>query len=209
MSTRAEFREGEAAVLEAEIAEQCGILNVATGRLVSLIGQVLAAELARSATVTQLKRTLNRYTFDTAAQAPRTEPAGAAPEPEPVPEPRRVNFGFDDDDGSWRLCAVLPADQGALVERALGVSRQRLFGGDADHTDAPKVVSWADALVAVAEASLASEAIARPHYDRHLVMIHVNTDETGAGCRGVSAPSGSTCTISSTGRTAVRPTRRT
>ncbi len=31
-------------MLENEIAEQCGILNVATGRLVSLIGRVLATE---------------------------------------------------------------------------------------------------------------------------------------------------------------------
>jgi hypothetical protein len=44
VATRAESREDEAATLEAEIAEQCGILNVATGRLVSLIGQVLATE---------------------------------------------------------------------------------------------------------------------------------------------------------------------
>ncbi len=228
--------------LEDEIAEVCGILNVATGRLVSLIGRVLVtesyagagirspeqwvawkcglslgraralvamarrlpelpvtraaleagelaedqvavichhtpvhndgevAELARSATVSQLRRTLGRHTF----AKPTPEPA-----PEADPEPRRVSFGFGDD-GSYRLSAVLPADQGALLERALGVYRQKLFGGDADHTDAPKVVSWADALVAMAEASLASEAIARPHYDRHLVVVHVGTDDTGS-----------------------------
>ncbi len=40
-------------------------------------------------------------------------------------------------------------------------------------------MSWADALVAMAEASLATEAIARPHYDRHLVVVHVGTDDTG------------------------------
>jgi len=34
-------KEAEATRLEDEIAEQCGILNVATGRLVSLIGKVL------------------------------------------------------------------------------------------------------------------------------------------------------------------------
>ncbi len=34
-------------------------------------------------------------------------------------------------------------------------------------------------LVAMAEASLAAEAIARPHYDRHLVVVHVGTDDTG------------------------------
>ncbi len=228
-----------AAQLEDEIAEVCGILNVATGRLVSLIGRVLVtesyagagirspeqwvawkcgvslarartlvamarrlpelpvtraaleagelaedqvavicrhtpahndaevAELARSATVSQLRRTLGRHTF--------AKPKG---DPEPEPEPRRVSFGFGDD-GLFRLSAVLPADEGALLERALGVYRQKLFGGEADHADAPKVVSWADALVAMAEASLATEAIARPHYDRHLVVVHVGTDDTG------------------------------
>jgi hypothetical protein len=40
-------------------------------------------------------------------------------------------------------------------------------------------VSWADALVAMAETSLAAEAVARPHYDRHLVVIHVGADDTG------------------------------
>jgi len=227
--------------VEDQIAEVCGILNVATGRLVSLIGRVLAtesyagagirspeqwvawkcgvslgrartlvamarrlpelpatraaleagelaenqvavicrhtpehndaevAELARSATVSQLRRTLGRHTF-------------ATPTPDPGPEPetqenRRVNFGVGDD-GSFRLSAVLPADEGALLERALGVYRQKLFGGDADHADTPNIVSWADALMAMAEASLAAEAIARPHYDRHLVVVHVGTDDT-------------------------------
>jgi len=74
---------------------------------------------------------------------------------------------------------VLPADEGALVERALTVARQRLFGGDADRSDASNTVSWADAVVAMAETSLAAEAIARPHYDRHLVVIHVGTDTDG------------------------------
>jgi len=265
MSTTAECREAEAAVLEGEIAEVCGILNVATGRLVSLIGRVLttdayagagirspeqwvawqcgvslgrarslvamarrlpelpetrgalqagelaedqvavicrytpvrndveAADLGRVATVAQLKRTLSRYAFDEPVRPPKPEPVAPGPEnsaepgdpgpepdtqPEPKPEEaRRVSFGFDDD-GSWRLSAVLPADEGALVERALTVARQRLFGGDADRSDASNTVSWADALLAMAETSLAAEAIARPHYDRHLV-IHVGADTDG------------------------------
>ncbi|MBA3268499.1 MAG: DUF222 domain-containing protein, partial [Acidimicrobiia bacterium] len=51
-----------------------------------------AATLARSATVSQLKRTLGRSTFATAK-------AECEPEPEPE-EARRVSFGFEDD-GSW------------------------------------------------------------------------------------------------------------
>jgi len=41
------------------------------------------------------------------------------------------------------------------------------------------MVSWADALVAVAEASLATEAVARPFHDRHLVVLHVGADDRG------------------------------
>ncbi|MDQ6796828.1 MAG: 13E12 repeat family protein [Actinomycetota bacterium] len=169
------IRESEAAVLEDEIAEQCGILNVATGRLVALIGRVLvtesyagagirsaeqwvawkcgvsttrarslvslarrlpelpvtrsaleagklaedqvavicrhtpthydaeAAELGRAATVTQLRRALGRHSFAEPVARPDST-AEAESEPE---ERRRVNFGFDDD-GWWRLNAVLP-----------------------------------------------------------------------------------------------------
>ncbi len=227
------------AILENEIAEQCGILNVATGKLVSLIGRVLAtesyagagirspeqwvawkcgvsigrarslvamsrrlpelaetrgaleagelaedqvavicrhtpahndaeaAELAHSATVSQLKRALGRHSFAT----PQAD-SEAKPEAEPE-ERRRVGFSFGDD-GWWHLNAVLPADEGASVERALSVHRQKLMSDDASQRPA-----WADALAAMAEASLASEAIARPHYDRHLVVIHVGTDDEG------------------------------
>jgi len=238
VSTAGQAREDEAVVVEGQIAEQCGILNVATGRLVSLIGRVVAteayagagirspeqwvawkcgvtlgrarslvamarrlpelpvtraaleagalaedqvavivrhtpahndaeaAELGRSATVTQLRRALGRNSF-----AKPTAKPDSRPEPEPE-ERRRANFGFGDD-GWWRLSAVLPPDEGALVERALGVYRQKLLG------DAEKNVTWADALLAMTEASLAAEAIARPHYDRHLVVIHVGTDDQG------------------------------
>ncbi|MBA3268232.1 MAG: hypothetical protein H0T70_08240, partial [Acidimicrobiia bacterium] len=44
MRDEADSRKDEASALEEEIAETCGILNVATGRLVSLIGRVLATE---------------------------------------------------------------------------------------------------------------------------------------------------------------------
>jgi len=132
-----------------------------------------AAELARSATVPQLRRMLGRHSFAKPAPDPDTEPQS---EPE-QDEARRVNFGFGED-AMWRLSAVLPADEGALVERALSVHRQRLMGGETGHGEA-RMLSWADALVAMAEASPAAEAIARPHYDRHLVVIHVGTDDTG------------------------------
>jgi len=242
MSDLAE-REAEAARLEGEIAEVCGVINAATGRLVRLIGQVLetgswdgvgirspeqwvawkcgvgsgrarslvamarrlselpqtraafeagelaedqvavvsrfapastdaeVAELARQATVGQLRRALGNYRFAEAPQA-------AVTAEEPAAEAREVVFGHDLD-GSWRLSAVLPSDEGAVVERALSEARQSLFLAD----DSQRV-SWADALVATADRSLAAGAAERPHRDRHTVLVHVGRTPAGDGIGG-------------------------
>ncbi len=133
-----------------------------------------AAELARSATVVQLRRVLGSYSFE--------EPKPAEAQTEQVPEERRwVSFGTDDQ-GSWTLSARLPADEGALVERALRACREELFRAG-EHASgphpAPSDVSWADALVAVADKALAPGAQCRPHHDRHLVLLHVETGADG------------------------------
>ena len=233
-------REAEAARLEGEIAEVCGVVNAATGRLVCLLGQVLetgswegagirspeqwvawkcgvgsgrarslvtmarrlgdlpqtraafeagelaedqvavvsryapasidaeVVELARQATVGQLRRALGSYRF---AEPPKP----AEPVAEPAVEAREVVFGHDLD-GSWRLSAVLPSDEGAIVERALTEARQSLFLAD----DKPRV-SWADALVATADRSLSAAAADRPHRDRHTVLVHVGPTPAGGG----------------------------
>jgi hypothetical protein len=140
------------------------------------------AELARSATVAQLRRVLSRYVF--AAEAGDEEPENAQPDNEPPTagaEPRRVSFGSDNH-GSWHLSALLPPDEGAVVERALGEARDELFAQH-EHPSGPGAspadVSWADALVAMAEKSLAAGAVAHPHGDRHLVLVHLDTDDHG------------------------------
>ena len=92
-----------------------------------------------------------------------------------------MSFGHTDS-GSWRLSAELPSDEGALVERALGLAREELFRSaehDSGAGPGPADVSWADALVAVAERSLATGAAGRPHRDRHLVLLHVRGDGQG------------------------------
>lgn len=198
------------------MAEVCGVLNAATGRLVGLVGELLAsgcwqvtgihspqqwvawkcgmsphraaglvgmaarmgelpvtrsaleagalgedqvavisrhapasvdaevAELARHATVTQLRRVLGRYSFgstETAENEPAWEPAAGAP----VTDARRVSFGHTEA-GSWRLSALLPPDEGALVERALHASSEELFrSGEHDAETGADGVSWADA----------------------------------------------------------------
>src|SRR5829696_8629092 len=141
------------------------------------------AELARSATVTQLRRVLGSYPF--AEESPK--PDKDEPVPPPPEEPRRVSFG-QTESGSWRLSAELPPDEGALVERALLAARDELFAageGDPapltipDQPASPNRVSWADAFVAMAERSLGERAASRPHHERHLVLLHVGTEGDG------------------------------
>ena len=126
------------------------------------------ATLARHATVSQLARTLRGY-----AWAPEPGQADGEEEETEEPEPRRVDFGTTEE-GSWRLSALLPPDEGALVERALDASRQGL--ADDSCGDQP---SWADALVGLADRSLGAAAAARPHSERHLVVVHLRGDDHG------------------------------
>jgi len=242
-------REAEAVVLEFEMAQVCGVINSATGRLVDLIARVLdtgawegwgihspehwvgwkcgvgagraralvamtrrlgelpttmaalqsgelsedqvgvvcrhvpaayeaeVADFAKLATVGQLRRTLSTYSFVEPAKAADEEQEQADPEEARPEEARTVDFGFTDT-GSWRLSALLPPDEGALVERALSERRQALFsarGPEVDHLGLP--VSWADALVGVADASLSHGGRGRAQRDRYRVLVHVRADE--------------------------------
>ena len=116
-----------------------------------------AADLARVCTVSQLRHVLGRYVF-----TPAPEPAADDPEPEAeppeaaTPRPRRfVSFGWDDD-GTWQASVALPGGEGAPVERALVQVRDDLFHHchpGAEPWAVPTDVSWADALVAMAESS--------------------------------------------------------
>jgi hypothetical protein len=145
------------------------------------------AELARAATVTQLRRVLGSYPFaETPSKPDKDEPAEPVP-PAPPEEPRSVSFG-QTESGSWRLSAELPPDEGALVERALTAARDELFkAGEGDPAPStlpgrpatPNSVSWADAFVAMAERSLGTGAAQRPHHERHLVLLHVGTEGDG------------------------------
>jgi len=141
--------------------------------------------LARAATVTQLRRVLGSYPFDGDPTA-GPDPGGAA-QPTAPEEARRVSFGHTEA-GSWRLSAELPADEGALVERAILGARDELFhAGEGDpgprslpgRAPSPSDVGWADALVSMAEASMGAGAAPRPHHDRHLVLLHVGAQGEG------------------------------
>jgi len=129
-----------------------------------------AAELAVHATVSQLARALGRYSW------PESPKPGNSATDADLDEPRRVSLGGTEK-GSWRLSALLPPDEGAVVERALDTARREL------EDDGETLPTWADALVRVAERSLTEAAAAGSHRDRHLVVLHVGTDKldsTGA-----------------------------
>jgi hypothetical protein len=120
-------------------------------------GVALAKELA----VPVLRRRLRDYPFQPAADE--------APED----ERRSVSFCFRDE-GTFALSATLPADEGALVERALGKARDELVE---DHTPGAERVTWADALVHLSETSLGGSCA--PAAERHQVVVHVRGDRPG------------------------------
>ena len=164
-----ELPEAEAAFGAGELSED-QVVVIARHTPVHNDGEVTG--FARDATVSQLQRTLRTYPV---AEPARAE-AEAASEPEPVPseECREVSFGHTDS-GRWRLSADLPADEGALVERSLSAQRDRLFRTVEDGEQ----VTWADALLAMAERAGVSESASRTHRDRSLILIHLEAPLDG------------------------------
>jgi hypothetical protein len=109
-------------------------------------------QLARHATVTQLRRVVGRYPFDPPVEQPATGVSSApAPTAPPgaseVPAVERCSFVVDDR-GRFRLHAEGDQGGGAIIEAALSEARDRLFH-DGEHE-----VSWWEALVDVAGRSL-------------------------------------------------------
>jgi hypothetical protein len=145
------------------------------------------AGLAPALTVPQLQRVL--------PSLPRSQPAPDPDAPDETPADdkeggderrgrRSVRFAHGDD-GWWRCSIRLPGDQGALVQRALEVGRDREFRlrhpsqGPDDPAD-PGDVSWADGLLRLAQAGLdaldPATAAGRPPGDRTQVILHLDAD---------------------------------
>ncbi len=108
-------------------------------------------------------------------QAPRT-----------VERARTVAFGFDDD-GWWGVRAVLPPDEGAVVQKALEAARADVFDERRPDAD-PAVrgpVSWADGLVRLAEVGLdaldPSSGRGGARGERAQVIVHVDARSDGDG----------------------------
>ena len=115
-----------------------------------------ATELARNATVSQLRRSLRHHHFgDEAASPDRGEPCG-------------LSAGFQHD-GRYRLRALLDAADGAIVDQALSEARDALFqAGD------ERVVS-SDALVEIARRSL-DRVVSPGRAERFTALVHVSLD---------------------------------
>ncbi|HYI62664.1 MAG TPA: DUF222 domain-containing protein [Acidimicrobiales bacterium] len=150
-------------------------------------------ELAESATVAQITRATCRYDFDAAVAGvvPVTaaEPIPEAPDPASEDEVERsVTFGTDE--AAWWARVRLPVEQSLVVQAALGTARERLHREDVEAR-----VSWADALVGMANTTLACDAAGAERAARTHVLIHLETGmalgsvpEDGGGAVPTSIP---------------------
>ena len=177
--TRAAFEAGS--LSEDQVGVVCRRAPTVIDTQISALAQLL--------TVAQLRRALGRY--ETQPEPGGPEPPEPSPEPpgEPDAEVRQVSFAHTDG-GRWRMHVDLPADEGEALERALCERRDALFAQrhpDAGTDACPDDVSWADALLSMAERSMATTVAERPHHDRHLVWLHLD-GRAGSGPAG--GPSG-------------------
>lgn len=119
---------------------------------------------------------------------------------------REVNLRYEPD-GSVVLQARLPAEQGALLGKALALAVERREAErrrEADGSDVsaetrirePSSIAQADALAEMAESYLASEPVSSSSADRYQVVVHVSAetlrgDDSAAGPgRGTGSDSG-------------------
>ena len=137
---------------------------------------------ARYMTVPQLRRTLATLPADEDEPDSGDGDAAADRPDDPNGETadrRTVRFGFRDD-GRWWMHALLPGEEGAVVQRALERARDAEFRlrhpdaetGTGDRSD----VAWPDALLRLADAGLADlQPDGRPG-ERYQVLVHVDAD---------------------------------
>jgi hypothetical protein len=144
------------------------------------------AELAPLMTEPQLRRAL--ASIPQPAPEPVAEEASSvAVDPATAGPLRYVRFGWADD-GSWRLSAMLPADDGAVVERAIQAAFDREFRDrypDVEGADlltraaARDQLTWSDALLRLATDGLAGfdpGETGRPPGERFQVFVHVDAE---------------------------------
>ena len=112
-----------------------------------------------NATVTQLRR---------AIRAERFEGDPDHPDPQPTPQDRERLSTSNTDTGQWRINGQLDLDRGAIIDNALTEARDSLF--EQGHTE----VTWADALVEIAERSL-DTIPSESRRERFKTWVHLDT----------------------------------
>ena len=132
-------------------------------------------ELARHSTGSQLARLVRSYGQ---ALAATTESA------QQIYERRSLTLRWDDD-GSLRLEARLPPDEGALLLSALAATAEASARSQTNSAEAPgsadgPAARRADALVAIARSSLADSAAVLPDAMPGELVVHVDTQSLGA-----------------------------
>ena len=119
-------------------------------------------------------------------------------EPTAAPAPERSEREYvslqQDEDGSWRLHGRLDADHGAVLDAALNEARDRLFReglGD---------VTWADAIVDIAERSLDRSPVERRERFRINLFLDPAASPTATWINGIAVPEAITrlCTCDGT-----------
>ncbi len=126
-----------------------------------------ACELAKYATVSQLRSALSRYVHE-------IDPTPDDPAPGDVcggDSRSHLSTSFDEA-GRFSLHLNAPADQGAIISQAINEARDALFlAGQCD-------VTWLDAFVEVCNRSLGM-VTSGSRRDRFRTYLHLNTDDDG------------------------------
>lgn len=129
-------------------------------------------ELARNATAAQLERIVRSYRSVARVEA----------DAERVLEERFLAMEWEDD-GSLRVRGRLPAEQGALLMRAVELVAEQLradtVADEGVSAPTPAAARRADALTAIADQALTGPGAGRTGGDRVQLVVHVDADTLG------------------------------
>lgn len=129
-----------------------------------------AANLATQLMVPQLANAVRRDAFEPPAEAPPDEP-------EPEDERTYLSFGHRDD-GFWYVSGRLAPEDGAVVERALGVGRDAVYQERRQEVPEgdPVEASWAEALLHLVDQAAGNPDQPRAIRDRYRLLVHLDAD---------------------------------
>ncbi|MBJ7332677.1 MAG: DUF222 domain-containing protein, partial [Solirubrobacteraceae bacterium] len=123
-------------------------------------------KLARNATAAQLERIVRSY-----RSAAQVETDAAR-----VLEERFLSMEWDED-GALRVRGRLPADQRALLMKAIEIAAEQLYAAETSaETPTPAAARRADALAVVADHALAEHEHGRSGGDRTQIVVHIDAD---------------------------------